>query len=65
MKRKTVAFLHPVRPTPLTPNIGIIIKYSRLTITITAKILRPNPHLAISGKVGYFYFFLEMELVHT
>ena len=38
----------------LTPNMGIIIKYSRLTITITSKILRPNPHFPISGINNFF-----------
>ena len=41
-------------PTLLTTNIRIIIKYSRLTITIIAKILSPYPHFTISGKVEYF-----------
>jgi len=40
--------------TPLTPNMGITIKYSRLIITIIANIFRPNPHFSISGKVEDF-----------
>ena len=38
----------------LTTIIGIIIKYNRLTATITAKKLRTNPHFEISGKVEGF-----------
>ena len=33
--------------------MGIIIKYSRLTITIIANIFSPKPHFAISGIVTW------------
>jgi len=54
IKSKKKSSYIQIGDTPLTPNMGIIIKYSRLTITITAKILRPNPHFSISGKVEDF-----------